>query len=57
MIVLDTDITFAADVGQLWRLFSLLNARQGLGLVENQSDWYLGKLWQGHMPWPAINRG
>ncbi|KAK7065243.1 Xylosyl- and glucuronyltransferase large1, partial [Halocaridina rubra] len=28
-----------------------------LGLVENQSDWYLGKLWKSHRPWPALGRG
>lgn len=30
---------------------------QALGLVENQSDWYLGKLWKKHKPWPALGRG
>lgn len=25
-----------------------------LGLVENQSDWYLGKIWKNHIPWPAL---
>ena len=29
-----------------------------MGLVENQSDWYIpGKLWKGHSPWPALGRG
>ncbi|PSN31281.1 LARGE xylosyl- and glucuronyltransferase 2 [Blattella germanica] len=28
-----------------------------IGLVENQSDWYLGKLWKKHRPWPALGRG
>ncbi|CAB4027837.1 LARGE xylosyl- and glucuronyltransferase 2, partial [Paramuricea clavata] len=28
-----------------------------VGLVENQSDWYLGKLWKNHKPWPALGRG
>ena len=27
---------------------------QAIGLVENQSDWYLGKLWKNHQPWPAL---
>jgi len=27
---------------------------QVIGLVENQSDWYLGKLWRNHRPWPAL---
>ncbi len=29
---------------------------QAIGLVENQSDWYLGKLWKHHRPWPALVR-
>ena len=33
-------------------LFLLFN--QVVGLVENQSDWYLGKLWKNHKPWPAV---
>lgn len=28
-----------------------------IGLVENQSDWYLGNLWRNHRPWPALGRG
>lgn len=31
--------------------------QQVLGLVENQSDWYLGNLWKNHRPWPALGRG
>ena len=27
---------------------------QAIGLVENQSDWYLGKIWKNHQPWPAL---
>lgn len=30
---------------------------QVIGLVENQSDWYLGNLWRNHRPWPALGRG
>ncbi|RWS09293.1 glycosyltransferase-like protein LARGE1, partial [Dinothrombium tinctorium] len=56
VIVLDTDITFATDIAQLWKLFSKM-ADKALGLVENQSDWYLGKLWKNHRPWPALGRG
>ena len=22
--------------------------------MENQSDWYLGKIWKNHRPWPAL---
>lgn len=32
----------------------LLYHVQVLGLVENQSDWYLGKIWKNHIPWPAL---
>ncbi|XP_057636840.1 xylosyl- and glucuronyltransferase LARGE2 isoform X1 [Chionomys nivalis] len=31
--------------------------KQVIGLVENQSDWYLGNLWKNHKPWPALGRG
>lgn len=59
VIVLDTDITFASDVAELWKLFSKLRKSKdaAIGLVENQSDWYLGKLWKNHRPWPALGRG
>ncbi|XP_046879223.1 LOW QUALITY PROTEIN: LARGE xylosyl- and glucuronyltransferase 1 [Hypomesus transpacificus] len=33
------------------------SGQQVLGLVENQSDWYLGNLWKNHRPWPALGRG
>ncbi|CAN2387183.1 LARGE xylosyl- and glucuronyltransferase 1, partial [Pristimantis euphronides] len=33
------------------------SGQQVLGLVENQSDWYLGNLWKNHRPWPAQGRG
>jgi len=57
VIVLDTDITFATDIFQLWGMFRKFKRKQAIGLVENQSDWYLGKLWKHHKPWPAIGRG
>lgn len=40
-------------------MFSKLNKSKdkAVGLVENQSDWYLGKLWKNHRPWPALGRG
>lgn len=56
VIVLDTDIAFATDIGDLWKHFSLFK-KEAIGLVENQSDWYLGKLWKNYRPWPAIGRG
>ncbi|KAK2848288.1 hypothetical protein Q7C36_009970 [Tachysurus vachellii] len=57
VIVLDTDITFATDIAELWAIFRKFTAKQVIGLVENQSDWYLGNLWKNHKPWPALGRG
>ncbi|XP_013774124.1 LARGE xylosyl- and glucuronyltransferase 1-like [Limulus polyphemus] len=57
IIVLDTDVTFATDIAELWRIFHKFTSKQAIGLVENQSDWYLGKLWKNHRPWPALGRG
>ena len=58
VIVLDTDLIFATDVSSLWALFSEFQNQEALGLVENQSDWYIpGKLWKSHSPWPALGRG
>uniref|UniRef100_T1JEW5 Glycosyltransferase-like protein LARGE1 n=1 Tax=Strigamia maritima TaxID=126957 RepID=T1JEW5_STRMM len=57
VIVLDTDVTFATDIAELWKMFRKFNTKQVVGLVENQSDWYLGKLWKKHRPWPALGRG
>ena len=58
VIVLDTDIMLAADIWELWEFAKhLRQARKQLGLVENQSDWYLGNMWKGHKPWPAVGRG
>jgi len=57
VIVLDCDVTFAADVAELWAIFSSFSEEQAIGLVENQSDWYLGKLFKNYQPWPAIGRG
>ena len=58
VIILDTDVTFATDIGKLWTIFQKFDKSQALGLVENQSDWYIpGKLWKNHRPWPALGRG
>lgn len=57
VIVLDTDVTFASDIAELWALFAYFSDEQVIGLVENQSDWYLGNLWRNHRPWPALGRG
>lgn len=58
VIVLDTDVMFAADIAGLWEFFKLIRkGKKLLGVVENQSNWYLGKLWENHRPWPAVGRG
>jgi glycosyltransferase-like protein LARGE len=58
VIVLDTDLTLATDISKLWQLFNTFQSSEALGLVENQSDWYIpGKLWKAHSPWPALGRG
>jgi glycosyltransferase-like protein LARGE len=60
VIVLDTDVTFASDIAELWAEFKNMKFQEtkaAAGLVENQSDWYLGKIWKNHKPWPAIGRG
>lgn len=59
VMVLDTDITFASDIAELWKLFAKMKKSKdsAIGLVDNQSDWYLGKLWKNHRPWPALGRG
>ncbi|XP_078346641.1 xylosyl- and glucuronyltransferase LARGE1-like [Oculina patagonica] len=57
VVVLDTDVIFASDIAELWRIFDQLTGKKAIGLVENQSDWYLGKLWKNHKPWPALGRG
>ncbi|XP_049746936.1 xylosyl- and glucuronyltransferase LARGE2 isoform X2 [Elephas maximus indicus] len=57
VIVLDTDVTFASDIAELWAFFAHFSDKQMIGLVENQSNWYLGNLWKNHRPWPALGRG
>ena len=58
VIVLDTDLMLTEDIASLWDFFKEIQ-RQGklLGVVENQSNWYLGKLWEKQQPWPALGRG
>ncbi|XP_046458581.1 LARGE xylosyl- and glucuronyltransferase 2-like [Daphnia pulex] len=57
VIVFDCDVTFSADIADLWAVISSFSSSQAIGLVENQSDWYLGKLWKNYEPWPALGRG
>ena len=59
VIVLDTDVMLTDNIANLWRFFEQVRReRKLLGVVENQSDWYLGKLWKKQKtPWPAVGRG
>ncbi|XP_049878652.1 xylosyl- and glucuronyltransferase LARGE2-like [Pectinophora gossypiella] len=52
VIVLDSDLTFLSDVGELWELFKNMTSNQLIGLVENESNWYYKPL-----RWPALGRG
>ena len=55
VIFLDADVMLAADISKLWTFIRHLRDKEKeLGLVENQSDWYLEKK---HKPWPAVGRG
>lgn len=57
IIVLDTDVTILNDVSILWDLFHNFNKEQVLGLVENQSNWYLKSSPYRRHPWPALGKG
>ncbi|XP_013191389.2 xylosyl- and glucuronyltransferase LARGE1 isoform X2 [Amyelois transitella] len=52
VIVLDSDLTFLCDIAELWTLFRNMAKAQIIGLVENESDWYLTP-----NRWPAIGQG
>ncbi|KAJ8941397.1 hypothetical protein NQ314_010397, partial [Rhamnusium bicolor] len=56
LLVLDTDLTVVSDIYDLWKMFSKFNNKQAIGIVENQSDYYLGKH-TNYNTWPAIGRG
>ena len=58
VIVMDIDIIIVSDIYSLWKLFAnIVKQNKLIGLVENQSDWYLGTIWKNHKPWPALGRG
>ena len=58
VIVLDTDLMLTENVASLWKFFKDIRSKgKLLGVVENQSDWYLGNLWEKQTPWPALGRG
>uniref|UniRef100_A0A3P8WCR9 LARGE xylosyl- and glucuronyltransferase 1 n=2 Tax=Cynoglossus semilaevis TaxID=244447 RepID=A0A3P8WCR9_CYNSE len=56
ILILNTEVSFDIIVHP-WSRFCRRRRQQVLGLVENQSDWYLGNLWKNHRPWPALGRG
>ncbi|KAK9739570.1 Glycosyl transferase family 8 [Popillia japonica] len=53
IIILDTDIIFNANIFELWMLFNSFNENQFIGLVENESDFYVKQ----NLHWPALGRG
>lgn len=55
IIILDTDLTFVGNIYELWSEFGKFKKKQAIGLVENQSDYYLGKFFSS--PWPAVGKG
>ncbi|XP_032663746.1 LARGE xylosyl- and glucuronyltransferase 2-like isoform X6 [Odontomachus brunneus] len=57
VLVLDTDVTVLNDVSLLWGMFEKFSTGQTLGLIENQSNWYIKALSYGQRPWPALGRG
>ncbi|GAB6020038.1 hypothetical protein CHUAL_002785 [Chamberlinius hualienensis] len=52
VIVLDIDMCCNADIAELWAHFKSFHRENILGLVDNQSNWYLM-----HNSWPAKGRG
>ena len=58
VIFLDVDVMLATDISKLWMFIRhLRDEEKELGLVENQTDWYLGGAEKKHKPWPAVGRG
>lgn len=57
VLALDTDITVLTDISLLWDEFDNFKNNNMIGLVENQSNWYIKKLSYGQSIWPAIGRG
>ncbi|XP_060532488.1 xylosyl- and glucuronyltransferase LARGE2s-like isoform X2 [Cylas formicarius] len=55
-MVLDTDLIATGDIYLLWILFNQFNYKQAIGIVENQSEYYLGRLGKSN-PWPALGKG
>lgn len=60
VILMDTDMLALGDIRHLWQALETMESyadKPLFGMVENQSDWYLKSLPEGHMVWPAVGRG
>lgn len=66
MIILDTDMLVLGNIKHAWNEFKSLTISKSIdelpifGMVENQSDWYLGnskKLSGNSNIWPALGKG
>lgn len=63
VIALDTDLLALGNINKIWyKLDELKRNNAAIGLVENQSDWYLGRQKTGiqiqdRLIWPALGRG
>ncbi|KAH8861374.1 LARGE xylosyl- and glucuronyltransferase 2 [Schistosoma japonicum] len=55
VIHLDVDLLVNSDLLELWTHFDLFNSSQMIGLVANQSPWYLRKT--NRIVWPAWGPG
>nr|CAH8839800.1 unnamed protein product [Trichobilharzia regenti] len=55
VISLDIDLLVNSDLLELWKYFDKFNSSQMIGLVANQSPWYLRKA--NRVVWPAWKSG
>nr|VZI51921.1 unnamed protein product [Spirometra erinaceieuropaei] len=55
IIFLDLDLVITCNLKDLWNYFDDFSNEEMIGLIENQSDWYI----QARTParWPAVGRG
>ncbi|BHF60395.1 Glycosyltransferase-like 1B [Sparganum proliferum] len=55
IIFLDLDLVITCNLKGLWKYFGDFSNDEMIGLIENQSDWYI----QARTParWPAVGRG
>jgi glycosyltransferase-like protein LARGE len=59
VIVLDCDLVVVSDISLLWQQFATFTHSQAIGMVPQQSDWYLGNVsdTRANVVWPANGRG